>query len=160
VSGKFTAPQKAIYELVLDSQLAAIEATRPGATLEGIHRRALDVIVDGLLRLGLLSGDREKNIDEHLYRPFFMHRTSHWLGMDVHDVGAYFRNRKPRPLEPGMVITVEPGVYVAENNTAAPAAYRGIGVRIEDDILVTPDGCLNLTADIPKTVSELESACA
>jgi Xaa-Pro aminopeptidase len=160
VSGKFTAPQRAIYELVLDSQLAAIEATRPGATLEGIHRRALDVIVDGLLRLGLLSGDREKIIDEHLYRPFFMHRTSHWLGMDVHDVGAYFRDRKPRPLEPGMVITVEPGIYVSESNTAAPAAYRGIGVRIEDDILVTPDGCSNLTADIPKTVSELESACA
>jgi Xaa-Pro aminopeptidase len=160
VSGKFTAPQKAIYEIVLDAQLAAIDATRPGETLEGIHRRALDVIVDGLLRLGLLSGDRQKNIDEHLYRPFFMHRTSHWLGMDVHDVGAYFRDRKPRPLEPGMVITVEPGIYVGENNTAAPANYRGIGVRIEDDILVTPDGHLNLTADIPKTVSELESACA
>jgi Xaa-Pro aminopeptidase len=160
VSGKFTAPQRAIYEVVLASQLAAIDATRPGATLEDIHRRALEVIVDGLSALGLLSGDRQKNIDEALYRPFFMHRTSHWLGMDVHDVGAYFRAQKPRPLEPGMVLTVEPGIYIAENNAQAPESYRGIGVRIEDDILVTPDGHLNLTADIPKTVSELESACA
>ena len=160
VSGKFTAPQRAIYELVLASQTSAIDATRPGATLEDIHRRALEVIVEGLIALGLLSGDRQKNIDENLYRPFFMHRTSHWLGMDVHDVGAYFRGQNPRPLEPGMVITVEPGIYIAETNAAAPQNYRGIGVRIEDDILVTPDGHLNLTVDIPKTVSELESACA
>jgi Xaa-Pro aminopeptidase len=160
VSGKFTPPQRAIYELVLAAQLAAIEATRPGATLEEIHRRALEVIVDGLIALGLLSGDREKNIEENLYRPFFMHRTSHWLGMDVHDVGAYFHAQKPRPLEPGMVITVEPGIYIAENNAHVPQSYRGIGVRIEDDILVTPGGHSNLTADIPKTVRELESACA
>jgi len=160
VSGKFSAPQRAIYELVLASQLAAIEATRPGATIEEIHKRALDVIVDGLIELGLLSGGRQKIIDEQLYRPFFMHRTSHWLGMDVHDVGAYFRAEKPRPLEPGMVLTVEPGVYIAENNEAVPANYRGIGVRIEDDILVTSDGSSNLTEDIPKTVRELESVCA
>jgi Xaa-Pro aminopeptidase len=160
VSGKFTPPQRAIYELVLASQVAAIDATRPGATLDEIHRRALEVIVDGLIGLGLLSGEREKNIEENLYRPFFMHRTSHWLGMDVHDVGAYFQAQKPRQLEPGMVITVEPGIYIAENNAQAPESYRGIGVRIEDDILVTPGGHLNLTADIPKTVSELESACA
>jgi Xaa-Pro aminopeptidase len=160
VSGKFSPPQREIYEIVLASQKAAIEATRPGATLEDIHRRALEVIVDGLIAVGLLSGEREKNIEENLYRPFFMHRTSHWLGMDVHDVGAYFRGQKPRPLEAGMVITVEPGIYIAANNNAVPEAYRGIGVRIEDDILVTPEGHLNLTADIPKTVSELEGVCA
>ncbi len=113
-----------------------------------------------LIALGLLNGDREKNITENLYVPFFMHRTSHWLGMDVHDVGAYFRAKKPRPLEAGMVLTVEPGIYIAANNTAVPPAYRGIGVRIEDDILVTPEGYLNLTADIPKMPNELESACA
>jgi Xaa-Pro aminopeptidase len=89
-----------------------------------------------------------------------MHRTSHWLGMDVHDVGAYYRAQKPRPLESGMVLTVEPGIYIAEGNAQVPESYRGIGVRIEDDILVTDSGHLNLTADIPKTVSELESACA
>jgi Xaa-Pro aminopeptidase len=160
VSGKFSQPQREIYELVLASQLAAIDAARPGATLEDVHRRALEVIVDGLIALGLLSGDRQKNIDEHLYRPFFMHRTSHWLGMDVHDVGAYFRAQKPRPLEPGMVITVEPGIYVSVANAAAPESYRGIGVRIEDDILITADGHVNLTGDIPKTVSDLEGACA
>jgi Xaa-Pro aminopeptidase len=140
--------------------LAAIEATRPGATLEQIHDRALGVIVDGLLALGLLAGDRQKIIDDQLYRPFYMHRTSHWLGMDVHDVGAYFRDQKPRPLEAGMVITVEPGIYIAAGNATVPPEYRGIGVRIEDDVLVTADGQLNLTADIPKSVSELERACA
>jgi Xaa-Pro aminopeptidase len=160
VSGKFSEAQRAIYQLVLDSQLAAIAGTRPGVTLEDVHKIALEVIVDGLLGLGLLSGDRQKVLDEHLYRPLFMHRTSHWLGMDVHDVGAYYRSKKARALEPGMVITVEPGIYVAEGNTSVPAAYRGIGVRIEDDILVTAEGNLNLTAEIPKTVSELELACA
>ncbi len=159
VSGKFSAPQLDIYQIVLDAQLAAIDATRPGATLDEIHRRALEVIVDGLIRLGLLTGDRQKNIAENLYVPFFMHRTSHWLGMDVHDVGAYFRGKKPRPLQAGMVLTVEPGIYIAATNTAVAPAYRGIGVRIEDDILVTSEGHLNLTADIPKMPDELESAC-
>jgi Xaa-Pro aminopeptidase len=160
VSGKFSAPQEAIYRIVFDAQLAAIEVARVGATLEQIHERALGVIVDGLLEFGLLAGDRQKIFDDQLYRPFYMHRTSHWLGMDVHDVGAYFRDQKSRPLEAGMVITVEPGIYIAAGNTAVPAAYRGIGVRIEDDVLVTPDGNLNLTADIPKSVSEIERACA
>ena len=160
VSGKFSAPQEAIYRIVLDAQLAAIDATRPGATMEEIHERALQTIVDGLMKLGLLTGEREKIIDEQLYRPFYMHRTSHWLGMDVHDVGAYFRKQKPRPLEAGMVITIEPGIYIAATNSAVPPEYRGIGVRIEDDVLVTPDGHANLTADIPKSVSEIERACA
>jgi Xaa-Pro aminopeptidase len=160
VNGKFSPAQEAIYRIVLDAQLAAIAATVPGATLEQIHEKALHVIVDGLIALGLLTGDRQKILDEQLYRPFYMHRTSHWLGMDVHDVGAYFRDHAPRPLEAGMVITVEPGIYIATGNTAVPVQYRGIGVRIEDDVLVTPGGQLNLTADIPKSVSEIERACA
>jgi Xaa-Pro aminopeptidase len=160
VGGKFTPAQRAIYQVVLDAQLAAIEATRPGVTLDDLHQLSVDVIVDGLLALGLLSGDRSKIVDDKLYRPFFMHRTSHWLGMDVHDVGAYYREKKPRPLEAGMVITVEPGVYIAAGNASVAPQYRGIGVRIEDDVLVTAGGHLNLTADIPKTVGELESACA
>ena len=160
VNGKFSAPQEAVYRIVLEAQLAAIGATRPGATLEQVHEQALHVIVDGLLGMGLLTGDRQKILDEQLYRPFYMHRTSHWLGMDVHDVGAYFLEQKPRPLEMGMVITVEPGIYIAAGNTAVPPEYRGIGVRIEDDVLVTEGGQLNLTADIPKSVSEIERACA
>jgi Xaa-Pro aminopeptidase len=160
VNGQFSAPQEAVYRIVLEAQLAAIDATRPGATLEQIHEQALHVIVDGLLKIGLLTDDRQKILDEQLYRPFYMHRTSHWLGMDVHDVGAYFREQKSRPLETGMVITVEPGIYIATGNTAVPPEYRGIGVRIEDDVLVTEGGQLNLTADIPKTVSEIERACA
>ena len=160
VSGKFSTPQEAIYRIVLDAQLTAIGATRPGVTLEQIHEQALQVIVDGLMKLGLLAGERQKILEEQLYRPFYMHRTSHWLGMDVHDVGAYFRQQKPRPLEAGMVITVEPGIYIATGNAAVPSEYRGIGVRIEDDVLVTPDGHLNLTADIPKSVGEIERACA
>ena len=160
VGGKFTEPQRAIYQLVLDAQLAAIGATRPGKTLDEVHRVALETIVDGLIALGLLSGSRQKNIDENLYRPFFMHRTSHYLGMDVHDVGAYYRESKPRPLAAGMVITIEPGIYIASTNDTVPPQYRGIGVRIEDDLLITPDGSNNLTSDIPKTVDELERACA
>jgi Xaa-Pro aminopeptidase len=160
VSGKFSRAQEAIYSIVLDAQLAAIAATRPGVAIEQIHEHALGVIVDGLRELGLLTADRQKILDEQLYRPFYMHRTSHWLGMDVHDVGTYFLDHKPRPLEPGMVITIEPGIYIASGNTAVPPEYRGIGVRIEDDVLLTPEGNLNLTADIPKSVSEIERACA
>jgi Xaa-Pro aminopeptidase len=160
VNGKFSKPQKAIYQIVLDSQLAAIDATRPGATLEQIHDITVAVIVDGLLKLGLLGGDRQKIIDEQLYRPFYMHRTSHWIGMDVHDVGAYFRDHQSRPLEAGLITTIEPGIYIGANNTSVPPEYRGIGVRIEDDVLVTSDGHLNLTADIPKSVSEIERVCA
>jgi Xaa-Pro aminopeptidase len=160
IGGTFSRPQRAIYQLVLDAQLAAADQTRPGATIDDVHRAALESIVDGLIALGFLAGGRAKNIEEGLYRPFFMHRTSHYLGMDVHDVGAYYRDNQPRPLEAGMVITIEPGVYIAIGNQAVPPEYRGIGVRIEDDFLVTPTGNVDLTADIPKTVIELERACA
>jgi Xaa-Pro aminopeptidase len=160
VSGRFSEPQRAIYEIVLAAQQASIEAVKPGATLDQVHRASVEVIVDGLAKLGLLTGDRRKIVDEQLYKPFYMHRTSHWLGMDVHDVGFYYRARKPRPLEAGMVLTVEPGIYIATGNTNVPPEYRGIGVRIEDDILVTPDGWSNLTADIPRAVADVERACA
>lgn len=160
VNGKFTEPQREIYEIVLAAEEASIAKTKPGATLDEIHRASVDVIVDGLLRLGLLSGDRQKIIDEQLYKPFYMHRTSHWLGMDVHDVGFYFRDKKARPLEPGMVLTIEPGIYISASNESVPEKYRGIGVRIEDDILVTESGHENLTKDIPRTVADVERACA
>lgn len=158
VGGRFSAPQRAIYDIVLEAQLASIEATRPGKTLEDVHRESARVIAEGLIRLGIIEGPLDLALEEQRYKPYFMHRTSHWLGMDVHDVGRYHVGGKPRELEPGMVITVEPGIYIAENSLA-PEQYRGIGVRIEDDVLVTPDGHLVLSAAIPKQVNDVERAC-
>jgi Xaa-Pro aminopeptidase len=158
VSGVFSAPQRQIYEIVLRAQLASIDAVKPGATLDDVHQRSVEVILDGLLETGILRGDRAGLLAEEKHRPYFMHRTSHFLGMDVHDVGSAFLGKKPRPLEPGMVITVEPGIYLSPNDETVPAPFRGIGVRIEDDVLVTAAGGLNLTADVPKTVDEIERA--
>jgi Xaa-Pro aminopeptidase len=160
VNGKFSAPQRAIYEVVLRAQLASIEATKPGATLEQIHDASVKVIAQGLIDLGLLEGSFDEAVEKQTYKRFYMHRTSHYLGMDVHDVGRYFVEGKPRPLDTGVVITVEPGIYVAENAEGVPEQYRGIGVRIEDDVLVTPEGHSVLTAAIPKTVDDVERACA
>jgi Xaa-Pro aminopeptidase len=156
VSGTFTEPQREVYQVVLDSQLAAIEAVRPGATLDQIHDVAVSVLVDGLLALGLLKGEKQAILEKGDYRSFYMHRTSHWLGMDVHDVGRYHRAGQPRPLEPGFVLTIEPGLYIPLN-AAVEERYRGIGIRIEDDILVTPTGGDNLTHDIPKHPNDLEA---
>jgi Xaa-Pro aminopeptidase len=160
VSGKFSKEQRAIYELVLDAQNASIEATKIGATLEEVHKISVEVITKGLVRLGLLTGEVPDLIEKEAYKPFYMHRTSHWLGMDVHDVGSYFIKGKPRALEAGMVLTVEPGIYIGKEYDKVAPEWRGIGVRIEDDILVTADGPVNLTAEIPKTVADLERACA
>jgi Xaa-Pro aminopeptidase len=160
VSGKFSREQQAIYELVLDAQLAGIEKTVVGGTLDEIHRTSVEVITAGLVRLGLLSGERDKLIAEEAYKPFYMHKTSHWLGMDVHDVGAYYVGGKPRPLEAGMVLTVEPGIYIAKDNDKVGPEWRGIGVRIEDDILVTAGEPANLTQAIPKSVKDIERSCA
>ncbi len=159
-NGKFTREQRAIYDLVLAAQLASIEKTVVGATLEEIHAVGVEIIVDGLLRLGLLHGTRESIVKDESYKAFFMHRTSHWLGMDVHDVGPYFVDGRSRPLAEGMVLTVEPGIYLGANDARVPLPYRGIGVRIEDDILVTKAGPVNLTAAIPKSADEVERACA
>ncbi len=160
VSKTFSREQRAIYELVLDAQLASIDATRVGATLEDGHAASVEVITKGLVKLGLLSGEPAKLIADEAYKPFYMHRTGHWLGMDVHDVGAYFVGGKPRKLEPGMVLTVEPGIYIGREYDKVAPEWRGIGVRIEDDILVTDGAPMNLTESIPKTVAEIERACA
>src|SRR5258708_8442015 len=135
--GRFSREQQAIYELVLEAQLEGIAGAVSGANLNAIHVGSVDIITRGLVRLGLLSGEVEKIIEAEGYKRFFMHRTSHWLGMDVHDVGAYFVEGRPRTLEPGMVLTVEPGVYIAPSDDTVPADWRGIGGRIEDDVLVT-----------------------
>jgi Xaa-Pro aminopeptidase len=149
VGAEMSGPQRAVYDVVLAAQVRAIEAVRPGATLEDVHRAALEVLVDGMIDLGLVEGPRDEAIEQGSYKPYYMHRTSHWLGMDVHDVGAYRPTGDPRPLEPGFVLTVEPGLYVAVDAEADPG-FRGIGVRIEDDVLVTDAGHEVLTAAIPK----------
>ncbi len=160
ISGKFTKEQEAIYQLVLDAQMASIEKTKVGGTIDEVHATSVEVITKGLVALGLLQGDVKTLIETEAYKPFYMHRTSHWLGMDVHDVGSYFVDGKPRKLEAGMVLTVEPGIYIGESYDKVPKEYRGIGVRIEDDILVTDEGPVNLTAEIPRTVEELRQAVA
>jgi len=159
-SGHFTDPQRACYQLVLDAADACIAAARPGETIEGIHEKAVRILTEGMVKLGLLKGKPDQLIQDSAYRRYYMHRTSHWLGLDVHDVGSYSVDGKPRPLEPGMVFTVEPGLYVAADDDSAPAELRGIGIRIEDDILVTPAGNENLTRAIPRTVRDVEAACA
>ena len=159
VSGTFTPAQRAIYQLVLDAQLASIEVTRAGRTLDEVHAASVDVIARGLVELGIIAGPVETAISELRYKPYYMHKTSHYLGMDVHDVGAYYLGGKPRPLEPGMVITVEPGIYIAQG-AEVPEQYRGIGIRIEDDVLVTADRAVVLSENIPKRVDEIERVCA
>jgi len=159
VSGTFTPPQREVYEIVLAAQLAAIERTRPGATFEEVHEAALRTLVEGLLRLGILSGTVEEVIEKEAYKPYYMHRTSHWLGLDVHDVGRYREGEASRKLEPGMVLTVEPGLYFPVDSDA-PEAYRGMGVRIEDDVLVTSGLPEVLTEGTPKAVEEVERTMA
>jgi Xaa-Pro aminopeptidase len=160
VGRRFSREQQAIYELVLEAQLAGIDAARAGTTLDAIHTSTVDVVTRGLVRLGLLAGELEKLVETEAYKRFFMHRTSHWLGMDVHDVGPYFVEGKPRPLDAGMVITIEPGIYVAPGDDSVAPQWRGIGVRIEDDVLVTGSSPEVLTAGIPKSVDEVHRACA
>jgi Xaa-Pro aminopeptidase len=157
VDGRYSGAGKAVYEVVLAAQRAALEAVRPGATLPDIHTLTVRRLVEGMVGVGLLEGDVDDLIAEETYRTFYMHSTSHWLGLDVHDAGSYALDGKPRPLEPGMVFTVEPGVYVARDEERAPEAFRGLGVRIEDNVVVTPDGCEILTASIPTAPADVEN---
>ena len=159
VSGHFSKPQRELYQLVLDAQLAAIDAIAPGVSFDAPHQAAVRVITEGLVSLGLIDGPVDEAIEEGRYRTYFMHRTGHWLGSDVHDVGRYRVDGEWRELEPGMVVTVEPGIYVDPQSTA-PDAYRGIGIRIEDDVLVTEDGFEVLTRKVPKRVDEIEAMFA
>ncbi|MDT7808903.1 MAG: Xaa-Pro aminopeptidase [Acidobacteriota bacterium] len=160
VSGRFTAPQRDIYNLVLDCQEQCIRMVAPGVTLDEMHTRSVEILTEGMVRLELLKGEVNKLIEEEQYKKFYMHRLSHYLGMDVHDVGAYHREGQPRPVEPGMVLTVEPGLYISEDAEDIPDKYRGLGVRIEDDILVTPEGFRVFTDKAPKQVEEIESLMA
>jgi Xaa-Pro aminopeptidase len=155
VSGKFTPEQRAVYELVLRAQLAAIDAVRPGATVESIHDLTVSVLAEGMIELGLLEGSKSAVIEKGEYKKFYMHRTSHWLGMDVHDVGRYHLEGTPRPLEPGFVLTIEPGLYIAANADVDPR-WRGIGVRIEDDYLI-PGNKLERISLAPREIDEVEA---
>lgn len=155
-NGHFTAMQRQAYEVVLRAQEVAIAAAIPGATLEDVHLAAVRELCSGLVQLGVVAGSEQTVFDSDAYKKYYMHRTSHWLGMDVHDVGAYFVDGKPRPLVAGMVLTVEPGLYFAAEDPAVPEGLKNVGIRIEDDILVTDQGPINLSAGIAKTVDEIE----
>ncbi|PPD03888.1 MAG: Xaa-Pro aminopeptidase [Methylobacter sp.] len=157
ISGRFTEPQRALYELVLDAQLAAIEQIKPGAAWHLAHDASVEVLTRGLVKLGLLKGRVPKLIKDEKYKQFYMHRIGHWLGMDVHDVGDYKVDKEWRLLEPGMVMTVEPGLYIPADCDSVDKKWRGIGIRIEDDVLVTAEGHEILTSAVPKTVAEIEA---
>lgn len=156
INGKFTAEQKIIYDIVLQAQLKAIEQVQPGNGYNQTHDTAVRVLVEGLMSLGLLQGDIEEIIKEEKYKPFYMHRTGHWLGLDVHDAGVYQHGESPQILQPNQVLTIEPGIYInpdiqpAEGQPEIPERWRGIGIRIEDDVLVTESGHEVLTAAVPK----------
>lgn len=156
VSGKFSLEQKAIYQLVLDAQLAAIDEVKPGNHWNAPHEASVKVITEGLKALGLLKGKLETLIKNEKYKQFYMHRIGHWLGMDVHDVGDYKIDGQWRVLEPGMVMTVEPGIYIAPDDKSVPKKWRGIGVRIEDDVAITKDGHDILSSGVPKQVKDIE----
>ena len=157
VSGQFSAEQRAIYNVVLGAQQAAIAKVRPGNTWNQPHDATVRMITRGLIKLGLLRGKDRELIKAEAYREFYMHRAGHWLGLDVHDVGEYRVDGRWRQLEPGMVLTIEPGIYIAADNTKVPKRWRGIGVRIEDDVVVTEQGCDVLTGDVPKRADEIEA---
>ena len=158
VGGRFEGPGRALYEVVLASQQAALAASKPGTTLDEIHDVALHVLVEGMIALGMVEGPVDSAIAQESYRSYYMHRTSHWLGLDVHDVGTYSQDSAPRKLEPGMVLTIEPGIYIAAGaEESGVADFRGIGVRIEDDIIISENGHENLNTSIPKDPADVEA---
>jgi len=157
IGGSFSAAGRAIYDVVLAAQRAGIEQCAPGKTLADVHAASVRTIVEGLVDLKLLSGEVDDVIEKEAYRRFYMHKTGHWLGLDVHDVGNYGMDGNHRPLEPGMVFTVEPGIYLAADDEDTHAEFRGIGVRIEDDIAITEDGCENLTEAIATDPEDVEA---
>ncbi|MCO7543624.1 Xaa-Pro aminopeptidase [Stutzerimonas nitrititolerans] len=160
VNGKFSPEQKAIYELVLAANEEAFKHIAPGKHWNEAHEATVRVITAGLVELGLLEGDVEALIAAEAHKAFYMHRAGHWLGLDVHDVGDYKIGGQWRVLEPGMAMTVEPGIYIAADNQDVARKWRGIGVRIEDDVVVTKTGCEILTSGVPKAVAEIEALMA
>ena len=168
ISGKFSAAQREIYDLVLETQMSCIDMVRPGVRLEDLKTHSVEMLTAGMVRLGLLRGDPGKLIEDKKYMQFYMHNLGHFLGIDVHDAGRYYFNGESRPAEPGMVMTIEPGLYISADtsripegfNQEVPAKYLGIGVRIEDDVLVTEKGARVLTNKVPKDPGEIEALMA
>lgn len=160
INGKFTLEQQQIYELVLESQLAAIEMIRPGIPYFDIQKCIHQILTAGLIRLGILHGDFDTLLEQQAVRRFYMHNSGHWLGLDTHDAGVYKINNEWRPLEAGFVLTIEPGLYIAADSEGVDPKWWNIGVRIEDDILVTANGYEILTTGLPKTVAEIEALMA
>jgi Xaa-Pro aminopeptidase len=157
--GKFSEEQAAIYQLVLDTQLAVLDAIGPEASLKSLTDLSVRKITEGLVALDILQGDVDQLIEDNAHRAFYMHGLAHWLGLDVHDVGDYNQSGAERKLAPGMVFTVEPGIYI-DSEAECDAKWHGIGVRIEDNILITKDGYENLTASVPKSIAEIEALMA
>lgn len=157
VNGKFSDAQKELYDVVLRAQEQAIEAVRDGVQWDDIHDVAVEALTDGLLDLGILKGDREEAIEKGLFENYYLHKTGHWLGLDTHDVGDYQVDGHSRALEPGMVLTIEPGIYIRQDDERVDKRWRGLGVRIEDDILVTRDEPEILTNRVPKAIDEIEN---
>ncbi|HSE33448.1 MAG TPA: Xaa-Pro aminopeptidase [Pyrinomonadaceae bacterium] len=160
INGRFTKPQREIYELVLKAQKSCVEMVRPGVTHDQLKQHSIEVLTEGMVQLGLLKGDPEELIKEKKYEQFYMHGLGHMLGIDVHDVGRYYYGQESRALEPGVVMTVEPGIYVSVDTKDTPEQYLGIGVRIEDDVLCTSNGPRVLTTKVPKEVDEIEALMA
>jgi Xaa-Pro aminopeptidase len=160
VNGRFTKPQREIYDLVLETQMSCVEMVRPGVTHDQLKNHSIEMLTKGMVRLGLLQGDPEQLIKEEKYKQFYMHGLGHMLGIDVHDVGRYYFGSESRALEPGVVMTVEPGLYVAPDTKDVPQQYLGIGVRIEDDVLCTNNGPRVLTTKVPKQAEEIERLMA
>lgn len=160
VGGRFSAPQRALYEMIHEAQCAAIDEVLAGRPFNAAHDAAVRVIVRGLCALKLLRGDARAALKSGEYKRFFPHKTGHWIGLDVHDVGDYRVDDEPRVLEPGMVVTVEPGIYIPPDDMSVPSKWRGIGVRIEDDVAVGARGNEVLTADLPKDVGAVQALCA
>ena len=160
VNGRFTAPQRALHDLVGAAQAAALAQAKPGIPYEAGHLAAVETLTEGLLQLGLLKGKLEKNISSGEYKRFYRHKTGHWLGLDVHDVGEYRLAGDSRQLEPGMVFTIEPGLYVSADDTSVDEKWRGIGIRTEDDVLVTADGPVVLTDALARSAEQIEALMA
>ena len=159
-SGRFLGEQRDLYEVVETARAAAVDAVAPGAPADAPHRVALERMVRGLVDLGILAGEPSELLEGEEHKAFIIHKTSHWLGLDVHDVGSYVVNGAPRPLEPGMVLTIEPGIYIPTDAEGVPERFRGLGIRIEDDVLVTAEGRENLTVELPTAPDEIEHLMA
>src|SRR6266850_2311244 len=160
INGRYTKAQREIYDLVLETQMSCVEMVRPGVTHDELKTHSVEMLTEGMVKLGLLEGEPEELIKEEKYKQFYMHGLGHLLGIDVHDVGIYYYDKQSRALEPGVVMTVEPGIYIAPDTKNIPEQYLGIGVRIEDDVLCTANGPQVLTTGVPKNAEEIEALMA